>query len=504
MSFGSFFLEGSPVLGYSLVKVVPVPHGMGAGDLFADLLLPPEVLVPEKLLDALPLCLLLVAGLGAAQDSGCPSDDDTPTPTPPVEVSDYDRFLDLIDDLRAADTTEERDALTDAFFHTVAYSDGFPIVEGQTVTFVYKQQLGINEPIRVSGQFNDWNPNATTMVRAVPDYYLFWATIEVENPSAYCMYKFVGKDSNNQDVWFADPSARRFQYDDYGEYSLISGGTQSQPSHLERYPAFESATLGNSRDLFLYLPPGYDHEADTYPVLYMHDGQNLFDPSAYYGGWQVDDVIDDLLARGRMQEIIVVGMANTPDRMDEYTHVEDFLPLEGGWVGGDAPAYADFVVNEVKPFVDARYRTRPERESTGVLGSSLGGLVSFYIGWAYPDVFHYVGGMSSTLGWGSINADNETMIEILDAAEKLPLVYYLDSGGGDGGGCVDTDGDGIYDDNPNAGDNYCETVQLRDVLVAKGYTDDELLYVYAPGQEHNEASWNSRMHYPLTFWFPAW
>ncbi len=68
---------------------------------------------------------------------------------------------------------------------------------------------------------------------------------------------------------------------------------------------------------------------------------------------------------------------------------------------------------------------------------------------------------------------------------------------------MDADGDGIQDDNPNASDNYCETAQLRDVLVAKGYTDDELLYVYAPGQEHNEASWNSRMHYPLTFWFPT-
>ncbi len=376
----------------------------------------------DKLTTVLPLLLLIGAAPQLAQESGCPSDDDTPTPTPPAEPSDYDLFLQLLDDLEEATTTQERDAITDDFFHTVAYSGGFPIVNGQTVTFVYKQQYGIQEPIRVSGQFNDWNPNGYAMARAVPDYYLFWLTIELDDPSAYCMYKFVGKDTNNQDIWFADPAARRFQYDDYGEYSLISGGTQTQPSHLERYPAFASSVLGNSRDLVLYLPPGYDHETDTYPVLYMHDGQNLFDPMAPYGGWQVDDVIDDLLARGRMQEIIVVGMANTPDRTDEYTHVEDFLPLEGGWVGGEAPVYAQFVVNEVKPFIDARYRTRPDRDSTAILGSSLGGLVSFYLGWAYPEVFGYVGGMSSTLGWGSINADNETMIEILEASEKLPII----------------------------------------------------------------------------------
>ncbi len=459
----------------------------------------------SRLLEWTTLLALLMGGT-LTQDAGCPAEEEetpTPVPTPLPPTSDHDRFLQYLDDLAAAATSDERDALTEQFFRTIAYSDGFPIVEGQTVTFVYQQAWGIEEPLRVSGQFNDWDPNAILMTRAVPDYHVFWVTIQVPDPNAYCMYKFVGKDSSGGDIWFADPAARRYQYDNYGEFSLISGGTQGQPSHLERYPAFESAILGNTRDLALYIPPGYDHESDTYPVLYMHDGQNLFDPAAFYGGWQVDDVIDDLLARGRMQEIIVVGVANTPARTDEYTHVEDFLPLDGGWVGGDAPEYARFLVEEVKPFIDARYRTRPGRESTAVLGSSLGGLVSFYIGWAYTDVFTFVGGMSSTLGWGSINAQNETMIEILQDAEKLPLVYYLDSGGGDGGGCVDSDGDGIEDDNPNAGDNYCETAQLRDVLLEKGYTDDDLLYVYAPGQEHNEASWHDRMHYPLTFWFPA-
>ncbi len=460
-----------------------------------------------RLLGSIPLLLLLAGGPQLAQESGCPADDDTPTPvptpTPPIGSSDYDLFTKFLDDLASATTTQARDALTDDFFRTIAYSGGFPIAEDHSVTFVYRQQPGINEPIRVSGQFNGWNPDANRMARAVPDYPLFWTTLDFADPTAYCMYKFVGKDSSNQDTWFADPAARRYQYDDYGEFSLVSGGTQSQPSHLERYPAFESDVLGNTRDLYLYLPPGYDHETDAYPVLYMHDGQNLFDPMAFYGGWQVDDVIDDLLARDRMREVIVVGMANTPARTDEYTHVEDFLPLDGGWVGGEAAEYARFVVDEVKPFVDARYRTLPGRESTAILGSSLGGLVSFYMGWAYSDVFAFVGGMSSTLGWGSINAHNETMIEALEAADKLPNVYYLDSGGGDGGGCVDADGDGIDDDNPNAGDNYCETRQLRDVLLDKGYTDDELLYVYEPGQEHNEASWHSRMHYPLTFWFPA-
>ena len=455
-----------------------------------------------KTLWMLPMLGTLLISPSLYQD-GCDSGDDDDTPieeTPRPEMSDYERFLVYVSDLESTTDTDAREALTDEFFRDIEYSEGFPIQNGASVTFVYEQELGINEPLSVAGDFNGWDADAHPLERIVDGFWVFSTTLDFSDPGAYDRYKFVGEDNGGARIWFADPAARRFQYDSYGEYSLVAGGDQGDPSHLERYPAFYSDVMGNSRDLFLYIPPGYEHETRTYPVLYMHDGQNLFDPESNYGGWQVDDVIDQLLAQGDMDEILVVGVANTPDRMDEYTHVEDFL-VGYGLVGGEAPLYADFLVNEVKPFVDERYRSRLDREETAVLGSSLGGLVSYYIGWAYPDVFGLVGGMSSTLGWGSIGLENPTMIEIIGESEPLMDRYYLDSGGDDGGGCVDADGDGIEDDNPNADDNYCETLQMERTLEELGYGSDDLLYIWAPGAEHNEAAWHARMHYPLTFWF---
>lgn len=442
----------------------------------------------------------LLALYPSMTQEGC-GGDPTPTPTPdPQPGTDKARFDQYLKDLQTAPDSTTRDQLTSAFFREIEYSGGFPIHEGGTVTFVYYQTSDMGEPLRVAGDFNAWNATANPLVQAVSGYPVWYATLSIPNARSRQLYKMIGRQAG-QDVYIADPVARRFQYDAYGQYSLLFGGDQTQPSHLERYPAFDSPGLEGSRDLWLYLPPGYEQEGDSYPVIYMHDGQNLFDPNAFYGGWKVDQVIDSLLAKGQLMEVIVAGIANTPDRMDEYTQVEDFLPAYGGLLGGAAPAYATMVVQNVKPFMDSRYRTRPEREYTAMLGSSLGGLVSFYTGYAYSDVFGKVGGMSSTFGWGSLNLTNPTMIHTLGAAPKLPIQWYLDSGGDDGGGCRDTDGDGVKDDTAESDDNFCETQQLYEVLLSKGYSSAELKYFTVLGQEHNEASWNSRLPVPLTFWF---
>lgn len=457
---------------------------------------------PQWMLPFLALVGLqpMISADGCGDTTPTPTPDPDPTPTPTPVSTDKAAFDQYLAELKAATSTTARDQLTATFFHQIAYSGGFPIIDGNTVTFVH-QSAATYEPYRVSGDFNAWSATANTMTKAVADYTIYYTTVTVSNPRTRSMYKFVNK-NNGQDVWYADPLARRFQYDTYGQYSLIFGGTQSEKSHLERFPQFHSNYLLSDRDLWIYVPPGYDQEPDTYPVIYMHDGQNLFDPNAFYGGWKVDQVIDSLLAQNKLQEMVVVGIANTPERMDEYTQAEDFLPAYGGYLGGDADLYGLSIVTEVKPFIDGHFRTKPGRESTAVLGSSLGGVISYYVGWQYSDLFKFVGGMSSTFGWGSLNLHNPTMIENLQSATKLPVVWYLDSGGDDGGGCKDSDGDGINDDNANADDNYCETQQMYNVLKSKGYGTSELKYITSPGQEHNEASWNTRMDDVLLFWFP--
>src|SRR5262249_18925270 len=157
--------------------------------------------------------------------------------------------------------------------------------------------------------------------------------------------------------------------------------------------------------------------------------------------------------------MLVVGIDNTPARMDEYTHVPDVIG--GQTMGGLGDAYSDFVEDVVRPLVAARYG---EPARVGGMGSSLGGLIALHMAGRRPAAVAFAGSLSGTVGWGSIGANEETIIERYAAHGHRPTVLYVDSGGG--GTCFDSDGDGIEDDDPNAADNYCENQQLEATLGA--------------------------------------
>ncbi|HTW95787.1 MAG TPA: alpha/beta hydrolase-fold protein, partial [Tepidisphaeraceae bacterium] len=136
---------------------------------------------------------------------------------------------------------------------------------------------------------------------------------------------------------------------------------------------FESKILGNSRTLIVYLPPDYESNSGRrYPVLYMQDGQNLFDASTAFAGveWRVDETAEDLIKSGRIAPVIIVGIYNSPDRTAEFT---PFDKTPAG-VDGLGRQYGDFLVKEVKPMIDRTYRTKPDRADTAIAGSSMGGL----------------------------------------------------------------------------------------------------------------------------------
>ncbi len=406
---------------------------------------------------------------------------------------DFAAFEELLDALADAPDSSTQRTLAEAFFLQVHYGDGFPIAHEGTVTFCALLGSPPAGGVSLAGEHEGWIGESMQREGDIPFY---WITVDWSSPPARPLYKFVHHE-NGGDAWHADPWARRYGYDEFGEYSLVSGG--GGESHLERYLYFEADQLGNERTVRLYLPAGYD-PGSSYPVLYMHDGQNLFDPGATFGEWEVDENLDTLIGSGSIQPVVVVGLDNTEARMDEYTHcVDDF---GHGPMGGDSAAYADLVVNQLMPFVEGCYAVRTGAENTGILGSSLGGLVSFDIALNHPGVFGYVGGMSSTLGWGAYGDMGETMIELWASAGHQGMVLYLDSGGDVLDQCGDADGDGIHEDSNDA-DNYCVTLQMAHTLESLGYLYDvDLFHWWEPGAQHVEAAWAERLPLFLEGVFP--
>lgn len=242
---------------------------------------------------------------------------------------------------------------------------------------------------------------------------------------------------------------------------------------LQTITGFSSQFLSNSRSLFVYLPPSYfENTAKHYPVLYMHDGKNLFDPAQAFGGvaWEVDDTSDDLIAQGGMREVIVVGIDNNANRISEYTPVAD--PSYGG---GNGEAYLDFIQYELMPYVEANFRALTGPENTFIGGSSLGGLISFWAGWTRSHVFGTAICMSSSFWW-----NDRFLVEEVEGhvGPMIPARFYIDAGG-------------ISDGAENTND-------MRDALEALGYQHgDDLFHWFDPSGAHNEASWAARLHIPL-------
>src|SRR5215831_10270041 len=164
--------------------------------------------------------------------------------------------------------------------------------------------------------------------------------------------------------------------------------------NIQHHQSFRSKILGNRRDVLVYLPPGYRRlSGRRYPVLYLHDGQNVFDTATSFAGveWGVDETAERLIRTKIIEPVIVVAVANMgEDRVHEYTPTPGVIEAKGRRKKrsrGLARLYGRFLIEELKPFIDRKYRTKPDPEFTGLGGSSLGGLVTLAIGILYPDAF---------------------------------------------------------------------------------------------------------------------
>jgi predicted alpha/beta superfamily hydrolase len=256
--------------------------------------------------------------------------------------------------------------------------------------------------------------------------------------------------------------------------------------NIKRHRAFPSKILGNRRDVLVYLPPGYRRfSRKGYPVFYLHDGQNVFDAATAFAGveWGVDETAERLIRKKLIEPLIIVAIANMgEDRIHEYAPtrgVIDARTKQKKRSRGLARLYGHFLMDELKPYIDWKYRTKPHAEFTALGGSSLGGLVTLAIGILYPHAFNRLMVMSPSIWW-----DDFAIYRLVDSIErKSPLKIWLDTGTAEPG--------------------WEQARELRDRLSEKGWKlHDDLQYMEAEGADHSEGAWAARVDPALRFLFP--
>jgi predicted alpha/beta superfamily hydrolase len=252
----------------------------------------------------------------------------------------------------------------------------------------------------------------------------------------------------------------------------------SRAGTIERLAPLPGNFVGQ-RPVQVWLPPNYERDTERrYPVLYLHDGQNVFDAAAAGAEWQVDETAQRLVVDGQIQPLIIVAVHNTSRRIDEYTATA--MKYEGDTRGGLAPAYARYLIEQLKPSIDARYRTLPDAAHTAVGGSSLGGIMSLWLAMHHNEVFGAALVISPSLWW-----DDEFPIRDV-ARTPLPMSVdrprlWLDMGTDEGSQAIR------------------QLRKLRAQLFARGWQRTTLNYVEVAGGTHDEASWAARFGDMLRF-----
>lgn len=340
-------------------------------------------------------------------------------------------------------------------------------------------------------ELGNWDPGAIKLTRGDGDHW----TIMLEVPKgANLEFKFtrsnwetVEKDASGNEMENRKLTADHdttmtlsvFRWRDEAEKQSTRTGD------IHEHGNFESKVLGNKRSLWVWLPPGYNDDVNKkFPVIYMQDGQNLFDDkTAYAGEWKMDEAGQFLIENNVTQKFIIVGVSSTADRIAEYTPHPD--PKEGG---GKAADYAKFLLEEAKPFVDKTYRTLPDGPHTFVGGSSLGGLVSLYLVQTQPQNFGGAIVMSPSLWWN----DHELIKTIeKDAKGFKGKKLWIDIGTKES-------------DNESSAQVYVADVQrLQKALEKAGLkADKDFVELEAKDAPHNESAWSARIGDALKFIFP--
>lgn len=248
----------------------------------------------------------------------------------------------------------------------------------------------------------------------------------------------------------------------------------TQTGNIVIHPDFYIPQLDRKRSIRIYLPPDYDDTNKHFPVLYMHDGQNLFDEAtSFVGEWKVDETLEKLYSENIMNGIIVVGIDNHPSR-----RLHEYSPWYNTQrdAGAEGAAYLEFIVNTLKPWIDSNYRTLPEPEHTGIAGSSMGGLISLYAGCKYPYIFSRLGIFSPAFWFAK-----DQLVEFIN---KYPLMkqsrLYIDVGTEEG------------NDLQQRKAYLNDAKDIYKLLIEHGLPEDNAKLIIDEGARHHEGSWARR------------
>lgn len=348
-----------------------------------------------------------------------------------------------------------------------------------TLKINLKAELPDNEHLFITGNLpdlGDWDPAGKILQESSPDHYSVkfntpkdsiveckvtrgsWRTQGIYNLADIPPNNLIIKANKNKEV--------KVEILDWLDKQVL----ESDPvkGRLLEYDEFSCKGLKYKRPIQVWLPDSYTEKGSPAAVIYMHDGQNLFEPASSFAGadWKVDETITKMLKQGELRQCIVVGIPNSPDRMQEL----NLFTKEG-------KAYANFVVNEVKPFIEKKFNVSKLACDNAIMGSSMGGLMSFQMVCAFSDIFGMAGCLSS--------AFQKTYSQIFSQTTKIALPLqakiYLDTG--------------EYE--PSIADSYFTMMKL---LLKRGFIEGQNLMGYFDEKAtHCEAAWANRLSIPLRF-----
>ena len=349
------------------------------------------------------------------------------------------------------------------------------LVFGQ-VTFILNT-IPANTPsediIYIAGDLNGWDPGNPDYELTKNENDLWDITLPEEPDGTTILFKFtrgdwgtVEKGASGEEI-----ANREFTYGngDTVNVDILNwadngggGGTTAADNVIILDDNFYMPQLDRNRRIWIYLPPDYDNTTQSYPVLYMHDGQNVFDMfTSFAGEWEVDETLNQLYDDGYQVPIVVAIDNGGVERINEY------LPwVNNQYGGGQGDEYIDFLVTTLKPTIDENYRTKPDRENTGLMGSSLGGIISQYGVLANQNVYGKAG-IFSPAYWISDTIWSFTM----EAGKQQTMKLYQLIGSLEG-------------------EEYVQGMwNMHDTLTELGFGSEELFSKEIQCGQHNETLW---------------